>query len=106
MIESSEESEIERKRIKEILAVTVSSEIIYDMLLVKYPMVKTLWTLSWIKRFLTNCKKQQERGALASNEIENQREFLIKEAQHRYSKREKFELSKVQLNLKLSEEGL
>ena len=42
MIESSEESEIERKRIKEILAVTVSSEIIYDMLLVKYPMVKTL----------------------------------------------------------------
>ena len=30
MIESSEESEIDRKRVKEILAVTVSSEIIYD----------------------------------------------------------------------------
>ena len=42
MIESSEESEIERKIIKEILAVTVSSEIIYDKLLVKYPIVKTL----------------------------------------------------------------
>ena len=106
MIESSEGPEIERKRIKEILAVTVSSETIYDTLLVKYPMLKTLWTLSWIKSFLTNSKKQQERGGLASNEIENQREFLIKEAQHRYSKREKFELSKVQLNLKLSEEGL
>ena len=37
MIESSEESEIDRKRVKEILAVTVSSEIIYDKLLVKYP---------------------------------------------------------------------
>ena len=37
MIESSEESEIDRKRVKEILTVTVSSEIIYDKLLVKYP---------------------------------------------------------------------
>ena len=42
MIESSEGPEIERKRIKEILAVTVSSETIYDTLLVKYPMLKTL----------------------------------------------------------------
>ena len=54
MIESSGESEIEHKRVKEILAVTVSSEIIYDKLLVKYQMLKIL---SWIKRFLTNCKK-------------------------------------------------
>ena len=57
MIESSEESEIERKRVKEILAVTVLSETIYDKLLVKYPILKTLRILSWIKRFLTNCKK-------------------------------------------------
>ena len=50
MTESSEESEIEHKRVKEILAVTVSSEIIYDKLLVKYQMLKIL---NWIKRFLT-----------------------------------------------------
>ena len=106
MIENSEESEIERKRIKLILAVTVSSEIIYDKLLAKYPMLKTLRILSWIKRFLTNCKKQQERGPLTSSEIENQRGFIIKEEQHRYNECEKFELSKQQLNLKLSEEGL
>ena len=105
MIQNSEESEIERKRVKEILAVTVSSEIICDKLLVKYPMLKTLRILSWIKHFLTNCKKQQERGPLTSSEIENQKEFLIKEEQHRYSKCEKFELSKQQLNLKLSKEG-
>ena len=49
MIESSEESEIERNRVKKISAVTVSSETIYDKLLVKYPMLKTLRTLSWIK---------------------------------------------------------
>ena len=61
----------------------VSSEIIYDKLLVKYPMLKILRILSWIKRFLTNCKKQEERGPLKSSEIENQREFLIKEEQHR-----------------------
>ena len=54
MIESSEESEIDHKRVKEILAVTVSSEIIYDKLLVKYQMLKIL---NWIKSFLTNCKK-------------------------------------------------
>ena len=102
MIESSEESDIEHKRVKEILTATVSSEIIYDKLLVKYPMLKTLRILSWIKRFLTDCKKQQERGPLTSSEIENEREFLIKEEQHRYSKCKKCELSKQHLNLKLS----
>ena len=102
MIENNEDSEIERKGVKEILAVIVSSEITYDKLLVKYPMLKTLRILSWIKRFLTDCKKQQERGPLTSSEIENQREFLIKEEQHRYSKCKKFELSKQHLNLKLS----
>ena len=106
MIESSEESDIEHKRVKEILAATVSSEIIYDKLLVKYTMLKTLRILSWIKRLLTNCKKQQERGPLISSEIENQREFLTKEEQYRYSKCEKGELGKQQLNLKVSEESL
>ena len=91
MTESSEESEIERKRVKEILAVTVTSETIYDKLLVKYPVLKTLRILSWIKHFLTNCTKQQVRGSFTSSEIENQREFLIKEEQHQYSKCEKFE---------------
>ena len=42
LIESSEESEIECKRVKEILAVTVLSETIYDKLLVKYTILKTL----------------------------------------------------------------
>ena len=59
MIESSEESETERKRVKEILPVTVSSEINYDKLLVKYPMLKTLRILGWMKRLFTNCKKQR-----------------------------------------------
>ena len=85
---------------------TVSSETIYDKLLVKYPMLKTLRILSWIKRFLSNCKKQQVRSPLTSSKTEYRREFLIKEEQHRYSKCEKFELSKQQLNLILSEEGL
>ena len=74
MVEGSEESEIEPKRVKEILTVTVRSETIYDKLLVKYHMLKTLRILSWIKRFLTSCKKQQVRGPLTSSEIENQRE--------------------------------
>ena len=69
-------------------------------------MLKTLRILSWIKRFLTKSKKQQERGPLTSSEVEDQREFLIKEEQHRYSNCEKFEVSTQQLNLKISEEGL
>ena len=85
---------------------TVSSETIYDKLLVKYPMLKTLRILSWIKRFLSNCKKQQVRSPLTLSKTEYRRGFLIKEEQHRYSKCEKFELSKQQLNLILSEEGL
>ena len=74
MVEGSEESKIEPKRVKEMLSVTVRSETIYDKLLVKYHMLKTLRILSWIKRFLTSCKKQQVRGPLTSSETENQRE--------------------------------
>ena len=70
----------------------VTSETIYDKLLMKYPILKTLRILSWIKRFLINCKKQQVRVPLTSTTIENKREFLIKEEQHRCSKCEKFEL--------------
>ena len=109
MIKSSEESEVERKKVKENLAVTVTTETIYDKLLVKYPkypMLKTLRILNWKRRFLTNCKKEQVRDPLTLSEIENQKEVLIKEEQHRYSKCEKLELSQQQLNLKLSEEGL
>ena len=69
-------------------------------------MLKTLRILSWIKRFLSNRKKQQVRSPLTSSKTEYRREFLIKEEQRRYSKCEKFELSKQQLNLILSEEGL
>ena len=46
------------------------------------------------------------RSPLASSQTEKQREFPIKEEQHRYSKCERFGLRKQQLNLKLSEEGL
>ena len=72
----------------------------------KYPLLKTLRILSWIKRFLISCKKQQLPGPLTSRETEYQREFLIMEEQHQYNKCEKFELSQQQFNLKLSEEGL
>ena len=78
---------------------TVSSVTIYDKLLVKYPMLEILRILSWIKLYLTNCKKQQVRGPLTSSEIENQKEFLIKKEQHRYGKCEKFEVSQQQFNL-------
>ena len=94
MIESSEESEIERKIVKGISVVTVTSETIYDR------------NVSWMKRLLTSCKKQQVLIPLTSSEIENKREFHIKKEQHRYSKCEKFELSRHQLNLKLNQEGL
>ena len=51
MIENSEESETERKRVKEILAVTVLSETIYDELLVKYPIFKNLKNFKLDKTF-------------------------------------------------------
>ena len=76
-----------------------------DKLLVKCPALKASKMFSWINCFLTNCTKQVRRP-LKSSEIENQREFSIKEEQHPYSKCETFELSKQELNLKLNEEGL
>ena len=73
MTEYSEEPEIEHRRAEEILAVTITSETIYDKLIVKCPMLKTLRILSWIKYFVTNCKKQELRGPLTPSEIKNRR---------------------------------
>ena len=42
MIESNEESGMERKRVEETLAVTFTSETIHGKLLVKYSILKTL----------------------------------------------------------------
>ena len=48
------ESDIEKEKIKEILATTLTTEKIFDKILSKFLLLETLRLLNWISRFLSN----------------------------------------------------
>ena len=77
-----------------------------DTLLNKFTLRKTLKILSWINRFLKNCRKSKVSGPLTADTVLLQRKFLIKRTQNLYSNTENFEISRQQLNLKLNQEGI
>ena len=68
-MEHFEEPEIEQKKIKEILAITFTTEKTFDKLLRKFLLLKTLRVLSWISRFLSNSGKYRSTGSLTTNEL-------------------------------------
>ena len=68
-MENFEEPEIEQKKIKEILAITFTTEKMFDKLLRKFLLLKTLRVLSWISRFLSNSGKYRSTGSLTTSEL-------------------------------------
>ena len=75
-IETCEESDIEKKKNKEILATTLTTENIFDKLLSKFSLLKTLRVLSWMSRFLSNSRKHRLKGPLTTNELLKQRKLI------------------------------
>ena len=61
-ITNNDESEIERKMAKELLATTVDLQNPVDTLLNKSTLPKTLRILCWINRFFNNCRKKKVSG--------------------------------------------
>ena len=77
-----------------------------DTLLNKFTLRKTLRILSWINRFLSNCRKTKVSCPLTAEKVLVQRKFLIKREQNLYSNTKNFEISRQQLNLKMNEEDI
>ena len=77
-----------------------------DTLLNKCTLSKILRVLSWVNRFLNNCRKSKVRGPLTTEKVLVQGKFLIKREQNLYSKTKNFGISRQQLNLKINQEGI
>ena len=101
----SVDSSKEIKQIKSVLvAVAVEDAKVsaFDSVLEKVTLSKYLRIMSWISRFLKNCRKMIVRGPLTTNEIEQQLIWTVKMAQlHNVS--EEYQAS---LNLQINEKGL
>ena len=105
-ITNNDESEIERKKVKELLATNVDLQNPIDTLLNKFTLPKTLRILSWISCFLHSCKKSKVSGPLTAEKVLVQRKILIKREQNLCSNTKNFEISRQQLNLKMNQEGI
>ena len=62
--------------------------------------------MSWVYRFLKNCKKVRIRGPLTTEEINEQLERSIGEAQKEHENTEHFKEDQLRLNLQINEKGL
>ena len=62
--------------------------------------------LSWINRFLNNCRKSKVSDPQTGEKVLVQRKFLIKREQNLYRENKNFEISRQQLNLKMNQEGI
>ena len=78
IIENCKESDIEKKKIKEILATTLTTEKMFYKLLSKFSLLKTLRVSSWISCFLSISRKHSLKGPLTNNELLKQRKFIIR----------------------------
>ena len=72
-IEHRKETEIEKEKIREILANTFNTQNMFDKLLSKSLLPKTLRILSWINHFLSYSRKHKMKDKLTTNELLKQK---------------------------------
>ena len=69
---------------KEIFSAAVDSTDEFDELLAKFPLMKAIRVIAWIRRFVFNCRAEKEtrhKGPLITEEINSQHTFWIQRAQ-------------------------
>ena len=97
------ESEVESKRIKEVMNVAVEEEAdTMNELLNKFSLWKAIRVTCWMRRFINNCRaKRDERlkGPLSTIENENANLSWIKRTQEEVEQTERFKKDKDRLNL-------
>ena len=105
-IKSSPDSEGEAKVIKEVLKLSVDSSDDFKDLLNKLSLWKFLRVMSWVNRFIQNCRNQNIRGPLTSDETMRQRKFWIRRAQEEVEGENTFIRDCQRLNLVKNKDNL
>ena len=85
------ETETEAKLVRDVLAIAVKFDDNLDQLMVNHTFWKAVRILSWVARFLHNCRhkpKQRLSGPLKTEEIDEQIGVWVKRAQAAYLKTE------------------
>jgi len=106
IIQKSVTTEDEKRKVKQLLGVTVAVKNDLEDLLSKFPLVKYLRIVSWVNRFIVNCRKSKVKGPLSTDEISLQRKLLVKQQQRKFGTTETFKNCRDRLNLELNSEGL
>ena len=104
----SDVSESESRTIKTVMKAAVQRKSdVFDDLLAKTTLWKTVRILAWIKRFAVNCRRSKRiSGPLTTEETEEQLKFLIKRAQEDGENSVQFKEHSQRLNLQKNEEGI
>ena len=107
-IKPSEKSEFESRMVKEVMKVTIPKEADFvNSLLEKFRLSKTVRVLAWVKRFIDNLAYGKKvNGPLATEEMQKQMQFLIKQAQSESEILENFKYDSTRLNLQKNDEGI
>ena len=103
------ETQVEAKAIKEVLAVTVTEEDILNGILEKHEFWKAIRIVSWIGRFLYNCKTKdaaKKTGPLTTEETEERIAKWVRTVQSRSQMTEKFQSDNLSLNLQENHQGI
>ena len=103
---SSVETEFESRKIKEVFATVVETDDVFKPLLLKYSWWKVVRTVSWVFRFINNCRKAKRRGQLITEEINETKLLLIQRAQRECENSDSFGEDKLRLNLQKNSDGV
>ena len=104
----SSEPEAEVKTIKTVLAAAVveKKDEAFGTLLDKFDLWKCLRIMSWLARFVNNCRRAKVKGNLGTEEINDQLLFFIRKAQEQYEHTDEFKKDQLSLNLQRNKNGL
>ena len=103
----SVESETEARKVKEVLATTISMESGFEDLIQRFSYKKVIRITAWIIRFKENCKStEKRRGPLITEEVCAAKEVWIKRTQEQVAGSSEFEQHKSQLRLEMDNRGI
>ena len=104
----SVETEAEVKAIKIALAAVVveKEDDVFGRLLEKFDLWKCLRVMSWITRFVNNCRRAGIRESLRTQEINDRLLFFIRKAQEQHETTDEFKKDQLSLNLQRNSSGV
>ena len=104
--EESEVSNEEARKLKTVLAATMSIPNAVLKLLEKHSLWKFLRITTWIRRFIINLRGHKKSGPLTTDEIEQQMDHWVKSTQEQHVNDPDFNSDQERLNLRKNDAGV